>query len=83
MGIPAFWASLFPKREGAHIRCEIGLQTRSQGLCRRDKNPANEADCPKKKEEEEEKKLFSQFQEEPLLGLKFPPYFLSDAKQVV
>ena len=28
-------------------------------------------------------RLFSQFQIEPLLGLKFPSYFLSDAKQAV
>ena len=42
MGIP------IPKTRGCPYLCDPGLQTRSQGFCRRDKSPANEAGCPKK-----------------------------------
>ena len=72
-----FWEWGCPKRGDAHITVTPGSKLVPRAF-------AVEIKANKAKEKASTKQqLFSQFQIEPLLGLKFPPYFLSDAKQAV
>ena len=71
-----FWEWRCPKLGDAHITVtpDSNLVPRAFAV----EIKANEA-----KEKSINKTIFQSVQIEPLLGLKFPPYFLSDAKQAV
>ena len=73
MGIPAFSASLFPKREDAQISATPGSKLVPRAFAVEIKALRTRLVVQKKKVQEKKQQLFSQFQVEPLLGLKFQP----------
>ena len=76
-----FWEWGCPKRGDARITVTQGSKLVPRAFAVEIK--ALRARLVVQKSKRKKQQLFSQFHVEPLLGLKFPPYFLSDAKQAV